>query len=139
MNTIDFLNANKGTSSFLAQAQYVRDNWAWLKYSYAIAIKVRSRMEELGWSQKQLAEEIGCTQQHISVLLNGRVNMTLETIAKLEEALGLSLLKSILNSLEKPDTHYYLNDPVPDEPRIDIDTRSLTDGYRPRKKKGPKK
>ena len=65
--------------------------------------------------------------------------MTLETIAKLEEALGLSLLKSILNSLEKPDTHYYLNDPVPDEPRIDIDTRSLTDGYRPRKKKGPKK
>lgn len=139
MNTIDFLNANKGTSSFLAQAQYVRDNWAWLKYSYAIAIKVRSRMEELGWNQKQLAEEIGCTQQHVSVLLNGRVNMTLETIAKLEEALGISFLGTILDPLEKPGTHYYLNDPAPDELPVDIDTSSLTYGYRPRKKKGPKK
>ena len=142
MNTLDFLNTNKysGDNTFVGYAQYIRDNWAWLKYSYAIAIIVRRRMSELGMTQKQLAEEMGCSQQHISVLLNGRVNMTLETLAKLENSLQLNLLGNILEPLAENSSAGFLNDPAPSQEALsDAKTSSMVDGYKPRKKKGPKK
>lgn len=45
-------------------------------------------------TQAQLAERLGCTQQYVSNLLKGDTNFTLETIAKLEDALGIDILKS---------------------------------------------
>lgn len=145
MNTLEYLKSNeyKGSNDFLQKAQYLKDNWDWLKYSFAVAIKVRHRMEELGWTQKRLADAIGCTQQHISILLNGRVNMTLETISKLEKALEFNLIGDILSP-----TGYnsypvspigLLNEPSSQDEEIDIDTSTLVAGYGPRKKKGPKK
>ena len=145
MNTIDFLRSNehKGNGDFLKQAQYLKDNWEWMKYSYAIAIKVRRRMEELGWTQKRLAEALGCTQQHISVLLNGKVNMTLETLSKLESALNFNLIGKALeltHGYTSPNESIgYLNEPSSPEEAISEGTSSLVDGYAPRKKKGPKK
>ncbi len=55
-------------------------------------------MSELGWTQKQFAEALNCTQQHVSVLLNGRVNMTLETLSKLEDALDFCLIGGDLSN-----------------------------------------
>ena len=145
MNTMDFLRANehKSESGFVSQAQYLQDNWSWLKYSYAIAIKVRRRMKELGITQKELAGQLECTQQHISVLLGGKANMTLETMAKLEQALSFDLIgQGLLEfnySTPADKAIGYLNDssvsgPIPDGVR----TSKLVDGYKPRKKKGPK-
>lgn len=145
MNTLDYLKANehKSENGFASKAQYIEDNWSWLKYSYAIAIKVRRRMKELGITQKKLARELGCTQQHISVLLGGRANMTLETLAKLEQALSFDLIGNNLlvfgGSLPDKDTAGYLNDSsaggaIPEGSK----TGKLVDGYKPRKKKGPK-
>lgn len=146
MNTLEFLKANEHTSEkgFLEEAQYVRDNWAWLKYSYAVAVRVKARMEELGWTQKQLSAALGCTQQHVSTLLKGRVNMTLETLSKLEEALGLDLIGSALTFTSHqyripPSSPAYLNDPGPNTKPLPVRTSTLIDGYIPRKKKGPKK
>ena len=140
MNTLDFLNANKQSSPFVERAQYLKDNWDWLKYSYAIAIKVQSRMEELNMTQKQLAEAMGCTQQHISVLLRGTVNMTLETLSKLEKALNFTLIGSVLEFTSQGASGY-LNDPGPDGVHITSGNSALVEGYgcKPRKKKGPKK
>ena len=145
MNTMDFLKANEHKSEvdFISKAQYLKDNWPWMKYSYAVAIKVRRRMKELGITQKELAFQLECTQQHISVLLGGKDNMTLETIAKLEQALSFNLIGHCLQELNyviPPDeTIGYLNDsavsgPIPE----DVKTSELVDGYKPRKKKGPK-
>lgn len=135
MNTIDFLRANEHQSecSFVSRAQYLKDNWSWLKYAYAIAIKTRHRMKELGITQKELAKLLECTQQHISVLLGGKVNMTLETIAKLEQALDFDLMGRCLQEFT------YLSDAsasgaLPDN----FNASQFVDGYRPRKKKGPK-
>jgi transcriptional regulator with XRE-family HTH domain len=145
MNTLDFLKANehKGDNTFMKEAQYTRDNWGWLKYSYAVAIKVKQRMDELNWTQKQLAESLGCTQQHISVLLKGRANMTLETIAKLEEALNMDLIGKALSPsktypLSQP-TALYLNESGADRDMNSDPTSTIVDGYTPRKKKGPKR
>lgn len=143
MNTMDFLRANehKSAENFVAKAQYVKDNWIWLRYSYAIAIKVRRRMQELDMTQKQLAEALGCTQQHVSVLLNGKVNMTLETLAKLENALNFDLIGASLGSFGDSDglaAPSFLNDSFGEIPASGLNTGSLVDGYKPRKKKGPK-
>lgn len=139
--TLDFLRENQYVSSegFLQTAQYVKDNWGWLKYSYVIAIKVRRRMSELGITQKQLAEKLDCSQQHISTLLSGKVNMTLETIAKLESALGMEIMSPSLNVFQDIDLEpAYLNSPASGEKLPDIKTSTLVGGYKPRKKKGPK-
>lgn len=137
MNAIDFLKSNQqdGSETFQKEAQFLRDNWDWLKHSYAIAIKVRSRMKELGWSQVQLSKALNCTQQHISVLLGGRVNMTLETIAKLENALDFDLIGK---ALAIPQTMGYLSEPSSNEKITTTGTSSLVHGYGPRKKRGPK-
>lgn len=145
MNTIDFLRANehKSSDSFISEAQYLKDNWFWMKYSYAIAVKVRRRMKDLGITQKELAIKLGCSQQHISVLLAGRANMTIETIAKLEHSLSFELighnLQEFTYSWPADGPVGYLNDnavsgPIP----TGVNTSALVDGYKPRKKKGPK-
>ena len=139
MTTLEFLNANKQTENnqFVEQAQYLKDNWGWLKYSYAVAIKMRQRMAELGLTQKMLADQLGCTQQHISALLAGRVNMTLETLSKLESALKIDLLSSILSGYQEGAVGY-LSDSG-DNSTLPLGTSKVVDGYSPRKKKGPKK
>ena len=145
MNTLDFLRANEHKSevNFVSKAQYLKDNWPWLRYSYAIAIKIRSRMKELGITQKELALLLGCTQQHISVLLGGKSNMTLETMAKLEHALSFDLIGKSLQefnySVQDDVAIGYLNASSESEPiPSDINISELVDSYKTRKKKGPK-
>lgn len=50
------------------------------------------RMRVLKLTQKALAECMGCTQQYISKILKGKENMSLDTLSKLEDALGICLI-----------------------------------------------
>lgn len=136
MNAIEFLrmNESKGTTDFLEKAKLLRNNWPWMEYSYAIAIKAASRMKRIGLTQQQLAEKLGCTQQHISNLLKGKVNMTLETISKLESALEFDLIGSSLLNFD--NTVYpihnarqvsYLNDNNGEE--VKVSTEDIVDGW----------
>ena len=43
-------------------------------------------------TQKMLDENMGCSQQYISKILKGRLNLSLETLAKIEDALNLRLV-----------------------------------------------
>ena len=58
-----------------------------------IAMLMLDRMEELEMNQKQLAEKMNCSRQYISKVLKGRENLSLETLAKIENALGISIIK----------------------------------------------
>ncbi len=49
-------------------------------------------MKQLGLIQKALAERMNCTQQYISKILKGKENMSLDTLSKLEKALGITLI-----------------------------------------------
>ena len=62
-----------------------------MKYSMQIALKVRAKMNAEKITQRALAARLGCTQQYVSLILKGKENITLETIAKLESALNISL------------------------------------------------
>ena len=95
---LDIVKQNRTATSghWKATAEWRIANHKWLRYSQEIALRVMNRMGELGFTQKSLAEKMGCTQQYVSLLLKGSENLTLETIAKLESALDIDLLDSAL-------------------------------------------
>lgn len=143
--TIDYLKAHAygEPGAWKKQAQTDLEEWDWKQYSFQIAIKARSVMAQKGITQKQLAEAMGCTQQYVSLILKGNLNLTLETISKLEKALGLDIIGHALLSPKgqyqiPPSTPVYLNDLGPEELTIPVQTSSLVDGYPVRKKKGSK-
>ena len=63
-----------------------------LETSQAIAIKVLEKLDELGWSQKELALKMGVSPQQISKIVRGTENLTLESLVKIEKVLGIQLL-----------------------------------------------
>ena len=98
--TIDVLKENRGGTekTWRQEAEYRRANAPWLRLSRMIALLARARMEELSATQQELAERIGCSQQNVSTILSGKANLTLGTIAKLEEALQFNLISEGLES-----------------------------------------
>ena len=58
---------------------------------YELAEAVRLRREELGWSQRQLAERAGMSQPGVARFEAGGTTPTLPLLERLAEALGLTL------------------------------------------------
>ena len=92
--TLDFLEAHQsGTpSTWREEAEWRRNNRSWLRHSQKIAVKVLLQMKREGLTQKLLAERMNCTQQYVSKILKGSENMSLDTLSRLEDALGISLI-----------------------------------------------
>ena len=88
------LNKHKSStpSKWKEEAAKRRENKRWLSYSQEIAIFLHDKMEELGLTQTALAERMNCTQQYISRILKGQENISLETITRLEDAIGIKFL-----------------------------------------------
>ncbi|MDE7143593.1 MAG: helix-turn-helix transcriptional regulator [Muribaculaceae bacterium] len=80
-------------SKWRAAASARRDNKEWLRYSQQIAMMMLDKMEELGLTQKSVAGRMGCSQQYVSRVLKGSENLSIETISKIEAALGLHILE----------------------------------------------
>lgn len=83
---------SKDISPWAENAKWRSENKAWLNRSQTIAMKILDRIEELGITQKELAERINVKPPHISQIVKGKENLTLETISKLESALGIELI-----------------------------------------------
>jgi len=62
---------------------------------YELAEAVRARREELGWSQRRLAERAGMTQPGIARFEAGGTTPTLPLLERLAAALGLILAVSL--------------------------------------------
>src|SRR5216684_3386494 len=62
---------------------------------FELAEAVRARREELGWSQRQLAERAGMTQPGIARFEAGGTTPTLPLLERLAAALGLTLNVSL--------------------------------------------
>lgn len=63
-----------------------------MQHSQKIAVKVLLEMKKQGLTQKALAERMECTQQYVSKILKGKENMSLDTLTRLENALGIGLI-----------------------------------------------
>lgn len=96
-------------------AEWRRENRGWLRYSQQIAVQMLSQMAKLNLNQSALAERMGCSQQYISKVLKGKENLSLETIAKIEQALDLTII-------QQPVRQYPTEDNLP--PRLVADNKS---------------
>lgn len=115
----EFLNNNQSAtpSKWREAAEWRRKNEKWLKYARVITMKTMQAMDKQSVTQSLLAERMGCSQQYVSNLLKGSSNMTLETIARIETALNIDLIRSALGGLtdgydsaESSSRTCYLND-----------------------------
>lgn len=84
--------ASNEVSGWLGDAKWRIENEGWLKHSQSIALAILRTLRANKISQKELAERIGVSPQQISKIVKGGENLTLETIAKIESALGIPLI-----------------------------------------------
>lgn len=82
-------------SGWMEEAIERAENRAWLKRSQSIAIKVLRSLREKGLSQKELAAVLSVSPQQVNKIVKGGENLTLETISKLENALGIQLIEVV--------------------------------------------
>lgn len=87
-------NLNKLTvkkSDWRTRVQERRENKDWLEVSAKIALRILKRLDELGMSQKDLAEKLDVSPQCVSKYVKGRENFSIKTLCSLEKVLGCSL------------------------------------------------
>ncbi|PZO28151.1 MAG: hypothetical protein DCE86_12355 [Flavobacteriaceae bacterium] len=89
---------------WIKEAEYRIENEDWLDISFSIAVKTISAMERNGISQKQLAEQLGCTPQYVSKLLKGKEKLNIESIVKIGKILNVKLI-------EVPNEYLEYNEP----------------------------
>ncbi|MEO2071206.1 MAG: helix-turn-helix transcriptional regulator [Zunongwangia sp.] len=103
MSTSNIKNKLKKTSKsdkkWIEKAKYRKENSAWLDISFAIAVKIMSKLKEnkklneFPQSQKQLAKALDCSPQYVNKLLKGTENLQIETITRIEGILDLILIE----------------------------------------------
>lgn len=101
-NTKQIHELAKGkTSAILKDAQKRVDNKVWQKHAQKIAIAVLMSLKIQKITQKQLAKKVGVSAQYINKIVKGKQKLNLETIAKLETALGNSLITIPMPTVKK--------------------------------------
>jgi transcriptional regulator with XRE-family HTH domain len=88
--TLNELSA--GNSDWRQRAEERRKNRSWQKLSARIAFRVLDELKHQNRTQVELAEQLGISPQAVNKWLKGKENFTLESIFKLESALGITLL-----------------------------------------------
>ncbi|MCF1715148.1 helix-turn-helix domain-containing protein [Flavihumibacter sp. RY-1] len=80
-------------SNWIKDAEYRLKNRKWHSYSSNIARRILAALENKeNFSQKKLATIINVSPQYISKVVKGKENLSLETIAKISEALDTELI-----------------------------------------------
>ena len=80
-------------SGFEKKALWRKANKNWLDKSSLIALKILRAITDQKSSQKELADKMGVSAQYINKIVKGSENLSLETISKLEVALGIQLIE----------------------------------------------
>ncbi len=79
------------------KAQFRRENRDWIRMSQDIALNLHYYMRKEQLTQRELAKKLGVSAVYINKLLKGSENLTLETISKIQKALGQQII-----TIEKP-------------------------------------
>lgn len=63
------------------------------RIAFALALNILDRLDQVGWSQKQLAEALGVSPQQVNKWVRGKENFTIETLVKIGKALNTSFIE----------------------------------------------
>lgn len=83
-------------SGWLEKAIWREENEVWLDKSAKIAIRILREIrlqKSNGMTQKKLADALNVSAQYINKVVKGNENLTLETISKIEQVLGIALIE----------------------------------------------
>jgi transcriptional regulator with XRE-family HTH domain len=83
-------------TSFLEELNKRKENREMLRESQSIAFKILFRMDELGWSQKDLAYAMKVSPQQVNKIVKGQENLTLDTLTKIQNILNIPILASYI-------------------------------------------
>ena len=72
-----------------------------LKESQRIALKVLLKLDELGWTQKDLATKMSVSPQQVNKIVSGKENLTIETQIQLQNILDIPVLASYYENKSK--------------------------------------
>ena len=78
----------------------------WMRMSQDIALGIHRHLRLTNTTHKEFAERMGVSPAYVGKLLKGRENLTLETIWKIQELLGVSFFSS-------PYHYHEFYDPAP--------------------------
>jgi plasmid maintenance system antidote protein VapI len=82
-------------SGWLDKFLQYKANKKGLDYSLQVAVNVLETLKARGMKQKDLAEKMKVSAQQINKIVKGQQNLTFETVGKLEDALGVTLIEII--------------------------------------------
>lgn len=78
----------------LKRAKERKENREWMRMSQNIALGIHRHLRLTNTTQKEFADRMGVSPAYVGKLLKGRENLTLETIWKIQELLGVSFFIS---------------------------------------------
>ena len=81
------------TEDWIAGVEWRKANKFWIRKSADISLRILDALEELGWNKARLAKELGVSPQQVSKYVRGEENFKLETLCKLEQVLGIELIR----------------------------------------------
>ncbi|WP_339905157.1 helix-turn-helix transcriptional regulator [uncultured Cyclobacterium sp.] len=99
-NKIEEAIVKSPVSSWKQKVEWRKANRGWLNKSSAIAFRILDALEKKGWKKNRLAKELGVSPQQVSKYVKGEENFKLETICKLENVLGVELVRVIQSDEE---------------------------------------
>lgn len=89
---LDALVSGDESAEFVEWVNFRRENKAWLYKSGAVASAVLHALDALHITKKELAQRMDVSPQQVTKILQGSENLTLQTITKMEAALGVELI-----------------------------------------------
>jgi ribosome-binding protein aMBF1 (putative translation factor) len=101
-----------------------KNNWLvanrqWLRVSQDIAFDILEKLDDLGWTQKDLAEKMGVSPPYINKIVKGSENFTLESLVRLQEILDIPILASYFKS--KKSASQSLNVEIEEDASFDLE------------------
>lgn len=84
--------AKPRSKAAIERAEARKTNRDWLRMSQDIALSLHYYMRTSGMNQKELAERLSVSAAYVTKLLKGGENLTLDTICKIQNVIGQTLV-----------------------------------------------
>ena len=92
-------------------------------FNSIVGNRIQKCLDEIGWSQSRLAEELNVSRQVVNKIIHGRKNINLEEIKLISDILGISLKKLV----QEENKNEFEQDPIIAFMR-EVNTQEAKDG-----------
>lgn len=94
-------------SPALEKARKRKANRTWLRKSSTIANEILEFLRVNKWTQKEFASRMDVSPQYLTKLLRGQENLTLETMTKINKAMGYEMIEiNVVDSLQAQEKKF---------------------------------